>query len=494
MVGEDHGQALQRLRGLLDAAPDAMVVVDAGGRIQAVNAHITEVLGYAQEELVGQPIELLLPERFRGRHGEHRVAYLEDPRPRGMGTALALFARRKDGAELPVEISLSPFGDAAGRLVIAALRDMTERRRMQEALRLSEERLRLMVESVREYGIFMLDPEGRVKTWNVGAERLHGYASQEILGRHFSTFLAPEEAGAGRPERELAAAVRNGEYREEGWRVRRDGSRFRAEVTLTPLLDPDGALRGFVQVSRDVTERRRAEQEKELALRSRDEVLSLLSHDLQNAVNALSLNTQLLLRLAPASELEARMQRYGRIVDRSADTMKRLIGDLLDLQEIEQGRFEVILQEVDVASLVDEAVEPMRALAQEKSIRMDARLDRAGSALCDRVRIVQVFHNLIGNAIKFTPEGGQVRVETGLEHPQLRFAVADNGPGIPPEHLPHVFERRWQAPSDVLRRGSGLGLFIVKTIVEAHQGRTWVDSAPGTGTRFFFTLPTPGVS
>jgi PAS domain S-box-containing protein len=486
-----HSGASHRLAELVEVAPDATVISDTRGRIVVANRQAERVLGYSPEELVGQPVEVLLPERFRARHVEHRAAYAQDPRPRGMGTALTLFALRKDGAEVPVEISLSPFGGAGEPLVIAALRDVSDRRRMQEALRLSEERLRLLVESVREYAIFMLDAEGRVKTWGAGAQRILGYAAPEIVGQPFAVFFTPEDAAAGKTARGLAAAVRSGQYREEGWRVRKDGSRFLADSTVTPLFDPEGALRGFAEVTRDVTERRRAEEERERAIRAREEILSLLSHDLQNAVNALSLNTQLLLRVEPANEREARMRGYGQIVDRSTETMKRLIRDLLDMGLIDAGRFSIDPHPEDVSRLVEEAVEPMQVLAEEKAVRLETRVDRAsGLAWCDRERIVQVLHNLVGNAIKFVPEGGHVLVETSADLPAVRFAVGDDGPGILPEHLPLVFERHWQAPSLALRRGSGLGLFIVKTIVEAHDGKAWVRSTPGAGTSFFFTLPT----
>ena len=491
-MGPDRSlDSSHRLAELVEVAPDATVVADARGSILVANRQAEVLLGYTREELVGQPVEVLLPERFRGRHLEHRAAYLTDPRPRGMGTSLTLFARHKDGTEIPVEISLSPLGEAAGRVVIAAIRDVSERRKMQEALRLSEERLRLLVESVREYAIFMMDPDGRVKTWSAGAERITGHPAHEIVGKHFAIFFPREDVAAGKPQRELAAAVRNGQYREEGWRVRRDGSRFQADTTVTPLFDPDGTLRGFAEVTRDVTERKQAEEAREHAIHAREEILSLLSHDLQNAVNALSLNTQLLLRVEPANEREARMRGYGQIVDRSAESMKRLIRDLLDLRQIEGGGFSIDPHPEDVVSLVEDAIEPMHVLAEEKSVRLETRIDRSsGSALCDRERIVQVLHNLVGNAIKFVPAGGEVVVETAPNRPRVRFAVGDNGPGILPEHLPLVFDRNWQAPSNALRRGSGLGLFIVKTIVEAHEGQAWVQSTPGAGTSFFFTLPT----
>jgi signal transduction histidine kinase len=170
--------------------------------------------------------------------------------------------------------------------------------------------------------------------------------------------------------------------------------------------------------------------------------------------------------------------------------MRRLIRDLLDVQQMELGQFSIDPRPVEVPSLVEEAIEPLQALAGEKSVNLEAHVDSAPrTALCDKARILQVLHNLVGNAIKFVPDGGRVVVGTASESEHVRFAVEDNGPGILPEDLPYVFERHWQAPSYSARRGSGLGLFIVKTIVEAHEGRAWVQSTPGTGASFYFTLP-----
>lgn len=484
----------ERFRNLLKFAPDSMVIVDQAGRILQVNGLVQQLLGYEPGELVGQALEVLLPDRFRARHIEHRGAYLNDPRPRAMGANLALFARRKDGTEIPVEISLSPVEDSEGSFTIAAIRDITERRRMQDSLRASEERLRLLVESVREYAIYMLDPDGHVRTWNAGAERIHGFSATQIVGKHFSIFYPQADATAGRPQRELAAAVRNGQYREEGWRLRADGTPFQADVTVTPLVDPDGTLRGFAKVTRDITERKQADEAREQASRAREEILSLLSHDLQNSVNALSLNTQLLLRIAPTNEPESRMQRYGHIIGSTAETLNRLVRDLVDIHHIELGRLRIDARPEPVVPLVHDAVETLRAVADERSVRLFTRLDDAAdSAVCDRARIIQVLHNLVGNAIKFVPVGGEVVVETDRHVSDVRFVVEDNGPGIDAEDVPHVFDRYWQAPSNHIRRGSGLGLFIVKTIVEAHAGTAWVQSAPGAGARFFFTLPSPGV-
>ncbi len=491
MADGTQQEGVQRFRELIDFAPDAMVVVDEAGRIRLANRQIEQLLGYEPAELVGQPLELLLPERFRSRHVEHRRAYVQDPRSRAMGANLALFARRKDGTELPVEISLSPVHEPDGLLTLAALRDISDRRRMQEALRASEERLRLLVESVSEYAIYMLDAEGHVRTWSVGAERIYGYAASQILGRHVSTFYPPEDVVAGRVERELAAAVCHGQHREESVRVRADGSRFQAEVAVTPLFDGDGGLRGFANVARDITERKRAEEERDRATQAREELLSLVTHDLQNSVNVLTLNAQLLLRVTPETEAEERMRRYGVRLAHSTATMSRLIRDLLDLQKIDQGSFRIEPEVEAVAGVVHDAIEPMLALAAEKSVRFELRVsDGVESVRCDHERLVQVLQNLVGNAIKFVPAGGRVGVEVERKPHELQFAVRDNGAGLPPEELPYVFDRHWRSPSHALRRGSGLGLYIVKTIVESHGGKVWVESAPGQGASFLFTVPT----
>jgi signal transduction histidine kinase len=170
--------------------------------------------------------------------------------------------------------------------------------------------------------------------------------------------------------------------------------------------------------------------------------------------------------------------------------MGRLIRDLLDARHIELGQFTVDARAQELKPLIEEAVEPLQAAADEKAVRLETRYEReAGRVLCDRARVVQVLHNLIGNALKFVPEGGHVNVATGPRTSEVRLVVEDDGPGIQPEDLPRVFDRYWQATSTTLRRGSGLGLFIVKNIVDAHGGRIWVESAPGAGARFSFTLP-----
>jgi len=249
----------QRWR-LLESAPDAVVVVDRDGRIAFANSHTERMFGYAPSELLGQDVEILVPEAMRQAHVRHRSEYAGAPRTREMGSGLELKGRRKDGSTFPVEISLSPLEEPDGLGVIAAIRDTTERHRVQEALRLSEERFRRLTSEVTDYAIFMLDPEGKIKTWNVGAQRIKGYQPDEIIGQHFSCFYLAEDVERGKPAEELAIAAREGRVENEGWRVRKDGSRFWANVVLTALHDETGKLIGFTKVTKDITERKRVRE------------------------------------------------------------------------------------------------------------------------------------------------------------------------------------------------------------------------------------------
>jgi protein-histidine pros-kinase len=365
----------RRYRDLLDAAPDAMVIVDGHGEIVLVNQQTERTFGYHRDELLGRSVEALVPERFRGGHGAHRAAYLHEPRPRPMGSGLELYALRKDGSEFPTEISLSAVETEEGRLVIAALRDTTDRRQAEE-------------------------------------ER------QELLARERVARKAAEDAS-----------------------------------------------------------------------RARDELMAIVSHDLQNLLNALALNIAVLLRTPAASEAEMRMRQCGETIGRSAGAMSRLLRDLLEATRIEVAGLSVRPAPQEAGSLVRQAVELLGPVAAEKQVVLEVRVaGDTGTVLCERERIEQALHNLVGNAIHFTPAGGRVVVSTEPHGDEVQIAVADSGPGIAPEDARNLFDRFWQGRG-ASRHGIGLGLFIVKSIVDAHGGRLWVASSPGSGATFVFTLP-----
>jgi formate hydrogenlyase transcriptional activator len=245
---------------LFECSPDAILVTGADGRIFAANPRAEQFFGYTRDELIGNPVEMLVPERFRNIHVHHRSDYHAEPHMRPMGAGLELFGKRKDGSEFPVDILLSPVRTNGEQVVLAVVRDITDRKRAEEGLRQSEERFRLLVDGARDYAIFMLDLEGRVATWNPGAERIKGYRAEEILGQHFSRFYIQEDIEQHKPWRLLEEAKEKGRCEDEGWRVRKDGSRFWADVVITALHARDGRLIGFSKVTRDFTSRHRAEE------------------------------------------------------------------------------------------------------------------------------------------------------------------------------------------------------------------------------------------
>ncbi len=265
-------------------SPDAIFISDASGAIHDANPRAVQMFGYERAEFVGMTIDKLVPQRFRDRHPGHRENFNAHPRTRQMGAGLNLFALRKDGTEFPVDIMLRPIGSATGPVVLSFVRDTTEQRAAQDELRRKDQQLRSIVESIRDYAIYMLDREGFIVTWNSGGERIHGYGDDEILGKNFSRFFQQREIEQKHPEAMLRQAEARGRYQEEGWRVRKDGSRFWAESVLSAVHDSTGQVTGFAKITRDYTDRKRAEEAVMLQLSS----ALLASMDIRQLLSAFS--------------------------------------------------------------------------------------------------------------------------------------------------------------------------------------------------------------
>jgi PAS domain S-box-containing protein len=261
MAEQDRAEvASSALENLFEVSPDAIFVTDTDGIIRGANPRAAELFGHTQAEFFGQPVENLMPQRFRALHPSHRENYNAHPRARQMGAALNLYGLRKDGTEFPVDIMLKPLVTPSGPVVLSFVRDATEQRIAIEALRRSDQQLRSIIESVHDYAIYLLDPDGGVSTWNPGAQRIKGYAAEEILGLNFSRFFTQEDVERGRPIELLRLAAERGRIEEEAWRVRKDGTRFWADVIITAIRDTTGSLIGYAKVTRDFTDRKRAEE------------------------------------------------------------------------------------------------------------------------------------------------------------------------------------------------------------------------------------------
>jgi PAS domain S-box-containing protein len=364
-------------------------------------------------------------------------------------------------------------------------------------LRESEERFRSFVERVKDYAILMLDPHGRIVTWNAGAERIKGYTASEIIGRNSSCFYSPEDIESGHPEEELRMAAEKGQCEEEGWRVRRDGSRFFAQVLITAVHDEAGRLRGFSTVTRDITERRNAQQQlvaerqrAEEANRAKSEFLATMSHEIRTPMNAILGMADMLWE----SKLDSDQRRYVEVFRRAGSNLLVLINDILDLSKIEAGHLELEQVEFDLEEMVDQAIELTAVKAHAKGIVLLCRLSPgvATALVGDPTRLRQILINLLGNAIKFTDSGEVVlTVQNGESghSGEIEFAVSDTGIGIPPEKLETIFDDFSQADASTTRKygGTGLGLGISRRLVESMGGRLTAESCLGKGSTFRFT-------
>jgi len=368
-----------------------------------------------------------------------------------------------------------------------------ETREGQSEATVERDRFKLLVESVKDYAILMLDPHGRIVSWNQGAELIKGYCAEEVLGRHFSLFYTPEAVEDGHPDRELEIARREGRYEEEGWRVRKDGTRFWANVVITALVDEHGVLRGFGKVTRDLTERRAREAErvaKELsdrASQAKTEFLSRMSHELRTPLNAVLGFAQLL----ALDALRPQQREAVEQILRGGELLLGLVEEILDIAQIEADRLAVSLEPVDVAALVTQCLQLAAPMAAERGVGI-VPLPRPGNsvyAVADQQRLNQVLLNLLSNAVKYNRPQGGVWLKLRVDDGRVVLSVGDSGRGIDPAKIDRLFtpfERLGAEGGDVA--GTGLGLALSKRLVELMGGTITVESELGKGSIFHLSL------
>ena len=528
----DSGE-LHRL--LVERVSDyAIFALDPRGHILTWNAGAERLKGYRPEEAIGKHFSIFYPPEDLAAGKPARDLEIAAKKGRIEEDEWRV---RKDGTRFWANVLITALREDNGHLIGFAkvTRDLTEPRRAEKAVRESEERFRLLVQSVRDYAIFMLDPTGHITTWNKGAERIKGYTAEEIIGKHFSIFIPPEDVATDKPARELAVAIAEGKYEEEGWRLRKDGSRFWASVLITPIRTPDGKLAGFAKVTRDLSERRASEErslqnarrlageearreaaeqsagelrtlaeqlraqalelerrsnEAERANQVKSEFLAAMSHELRTPLNAIGGYAQLM-ELGLGGPITGEQHEQLRRIQQSQQHLLGIINDLLNFTRLEAGHVQYNIGPVAVA----ETMQNVAALIapQSRAKRLDLEVVVCPpeiTASGDRIKIEQILLNLLSNAVKFTPSGGRITISCGEHADTVWLRVSDTGVGIPPGEHETIFAPFVQVGRSLAspKEGTGLGLSISRDLARAMGGDLGVASKEQEGATFTLTL------
>jgi len=359
----------------------------------------------------------------------------------------------------------------------------------------------LMVESVRDYAIFMLDPNGYVASWNQGAQRIKGYSADDIIGRHFSTFYTREDIATRKPARELKIATREGRFEEEGIRLRKDGSTFWANVVITAVRDDENNLVGFAKVTRDLTERRAAQEQAiadarrvaqaEAANTTKSEFLAAMSHELRTPLNAIGGYVELM-NLGIGGPPSAEQKEYLGRIRKSQQHLLGIISDLLNFSRIEAGHLSYEVSPVSLSTVIESVTPMVEPAAAAKQIELTSEpLRHDCVAMGDRARIDQILLNLLSNAIKYTAAGGTMKIKCAASGKTASISVTDTGRGVPREKLESIFEPFVQLGRSLSssHEGMGLGLSISRDLARAMGGDLTVSSKVGVGSTFTLALP-----
>ena len=483
-----------RFRLLVEAVQDyGIFMLDIQGVVSSWNSGAERIKGYTADEAIGQHFSMFYPAEARNR------GWPEEELRRAAATGKYEeegWRIRKDGSRFWASVVITALHGPDGQLVGfgKVTRDLTERKHHEEALQESEERFRLLVDGVRDYAIYMLDPQGVIRSWNAGAELIKGYRADEVMGRHYRMFFRSEDVAAGLPAKELADALQQGRTEEEGWRVRKDGSTFWANIVMSPIYGPDGRLRGYTKVTRDMTERLRL-RDLEASSRRMNEFLAMLAHELRNPLAPIR-NAVSILQMEPAPSPTLRSSRD--MIDRQLSHLTRLVDDLLDAGRLTSGKIRIRPQRILFNAVAAQAAEAVRPLMDARAHRFRMNLPtREIWVNADATRLAQIIQNLLGNAAKFTGDRGDIELSAAVNDERLTVQVKDNGEGFHPDASPRLFELFAQGDGSraVREGGLGIGLSLARSLVEMHGGSISAASeGPGTGSIFTFVLPGASVA
>lgn len=465
---------------IVESAPNAMILVNKEGKIAFVNKETERLFGYSRTELVGQGVEVIIPERFRTRHPHFRDAFFLSPQTRSMGAGRDLYARRKDGTEFPVEIGLNPLVTEEGTLVLAAVIDLTERKR-------AEERLRQVVESAPN-AMVLVNGEGKITLVNSQTEKLFGFPREELMGQNVELLIPTRFRSAHPSYRGSFFSTPHARAMGAGrdlFARRKDGTEFPVEIGLNPLETAEGTM--VLAAIIDITERKTQEANK-----LKSDFLARMSHELRTPMNAILGFSELLID-ERVGELNGRQKDYLKDIHASAEHLLQLINDILDISKIESGKTELKIETFDVVDVIEEVMKVLAPLAAKKQITVQMQLSPDVTTVSlDKSKFRQILYNLLSNAIKYNKQNGEASISTYPDgQDRFRMEIMDTGVGIAKENMHKLFIPFVQLDATAAARneGTGLGLALTKNIIELHGGKISVDSTLGEGTTFSVVMP-----
>lgn len=491
-------------------------LMDPNGFIQSWNAGAEKIEGYKASEIIGKHFSIFyLDDDIQRQHPQYEIKQAAlHGRYEEEGWRL-----KKDKSKFWASIVITSLRNTEGKLIGFAkvTRDLTEKKEVEMQLRLSEERSRRMFEGIKDYSFITLNTDGTVASWNEGARRIKGYEKEEILGKYFSIFYTEDDIQMGKCEYELREASETGRFEDTGWRVRKDGTKFWASVLITAIRNENGNIIGFSKVTRDITDKKRAEdllrmsyvnlekrveeRTKEIsetndklqkAIQVRDEFLSIASHELRTPLTPLKLQIQSLaanIRKKTYTQInEDRLQKMADTCNKAISRLSNLVDNLLDVSRINSGKLKLYFEEFDLIELINEIIDRHRSDISFSKSELTVEGPQSLIGVFDRLRIEQIFLNLLTNSLKYG-KGQPIEIKIFQESNTVVLKFIDRGMGIKQEDMNRIFERFERLNPETAIGGLGLGLYITRQIVEAHGGSIKVSSQIDLGSTFEVRLP-----